>query len=365
MARVCIYTPIYPPERGGAPNYFSGLVASLTEDHDFVIVTAWHPERPLYAIEDDAHIIRVVPRIRSLPRPVRALLEPTVAFLVVLFLRFFWPPDLLHAHSTSLSVVGVALASTLMRLPLVFDCRDANFPHWLVRRGDGVYWLSVAGNVDRRLEAAGIPAERVIRVPVANPDYVLDHRPDGPPAPSVTGLDILFVGRLRAAKGVGTLLKSFRDLRSECPGATLTFVGDGPESEGLAERASKLEGVTFAGQLPHETTLDRIAAADVLVLPSESEGLPRVILEAFDLGTPVVATPVGDVEKLLEDGYNGFLVDATAPDLRNTLERLCGDRELLATLMTGAWESGGTQRWTATVSRVSDIYDRVAPKTPG
>jgi glycosyltransferase involved in cell wall biosynthesis len=77
----------------------------------------------------------------------------------------------------------------------------------------------------------------------------------------------------------------------------------------LAEKLGIADHVQFLGQLPQDQVALWMNAADCLVLPSKSEGTPNVVLEALACGTPVVATPVGEVPFLVKDGVNGYVVE--------------------------------------------------------
>jgi glycosyltransferase involved in cell wall biosynthesis len=89
------------------------------------------------------------------------------------------------------------------------------------------------------------------------------------------------------------------------------------------------EHVLFAGAVPRESVAEYLAASDLLVLPSRSEGLPHAVLEAMAFGLPVVASAVGGVPEAVQDGVTGVLVppeDVQA--LAGGLETLMGDLEL-------------------------------------
>jgi glycosyltransferase involved in cell wall biosynthesis len=133
-----------------------------------------------------------------------------------------------------------------------------------------------------------------------------------------TGLDpagplIGVVGRLSPEKGHRVLLDAFHALRSHHPAAQLVVVGDGPEDAALRDQADRLglsSCTAFAGLRSDGQQL--IGALDVLALPSFSEGMPNVVLEAFAYGIPVVASAVGGVPDML-DHEGGWLVPPGEP----------------------------------------------------
>ena len=148
----------------------------------------------------------------------------------------------------------------------------------------------------------------------------------------VGGGRILFIGRLAAVKGVRLLLEAVATLRARHPGLTLTLVGDGPDRSGLEARAQALglgDAVTFTGYLGEAGVAEVLARSDMLVLPSFAEGVPVVLMEAMASGLPVVATRVGGVAELVEDGVSGLLVPpGDAGVLAGAMDRLLADPDL-------------------------------------
>ncbi len=127
---------------------------------------------------------------------------------------------------------------------------------------------------------------------------------------------VLAVGRLSAEKAHADLLSAFRLLPEAAPGVKvkLVIVGDGPERgrlEAAAESHGLSDSVLFIGQVGDVRPY--YAAADVLALPSHTEGSPYVLLEAMAAGLPVVATEVGGVPEMVSDEESALLVPARDP----------------------------------------------------
>ncbi len=117
------------------------------------------------------------------------------------------------------------------------------------------------------------------------------------------------VGRLSPEKGLEDLLHAFQMVSARIEGAWLLVVGQGEQDRRLRELSQRLGvggRIKFLGELP--STAEVLAACDLFVLASRYEGLPNSILEALQLELPVVATAVGGIPEVIEDGVTGVLV---------------------------------------------------------
>ena len=156
------------------------------------------------------------------------------------------------------------------------------------------------------------------------------------PAAERTGRDLLFVGRLEERKGVHFLLDAMALLKARGSDVRLKIVGNGPQKEALQRQTAALSleaVVTFAGTKDEAGVAEALRHADLLVVPSLSEGLPVVIMEAMASGVPVVASAVDGNPELVRDGETGRLVppcDSRA--LADGIERLIEDLGLLQSM---------------------------------
>jgi glycosyltransferase involved in cell wall biosynthesis len=125
------------------------------------------------------------------------------------------------------------------------------------------------------------------------------------------------------------LIEAFAGFGKTFPTAHLVIVGDGPEKErlrGLVEMHGVSDRVALLGH--KQDPLPFIAAADVFVQASFSEGMSNAIMEAMSLGRCIVATRVGAAPDLLEDGVHGLLCDPTTQGLAQALDRTLADSAL-------------------------------------
>ena len=125
------------------------------------------------------------------------------------------------------------------------------------------------------------------------------------------GPHLAFVGRLAEVKGVPVLLEALSEIAQNFPGLRVTLIGDGPERANLEARAHCLgldSVVHFTGYMSQSQVAEILSEADALVLPSFAEGVPVTLMEAMASGLPVLATRVGGISELVEDGVSGYLV---------------------------------------------------------
>jgi len=135
------------------------------------------------------------------------------------------------------------------------------------------------------------------------------------PVPRAVGepKTLLYAGRLSEEKNLGAILEAAADLASRVT-LQVTFIGDGPDRPRLEARARELQvSVTFLPFIEHARLAKLMAQADVFVLPSFTEGHPKVLLEAMSCGLPCIASAVGGNLSIVDDGRTGLLFDPAVP----------------------------------------------------
>ena len=147
-------------------------------------------------------------------------------------------------------------------------------------------------------------------------------------------LELLYVGRIAAEKGLYEALKGLSLARTRGVCARLIVAGGGPERTRLERYARELgmaEHVWFPGPVAGERKARLFLHADALVLPSYSEGLPYALLEGMAAGATPIATPVGAIADVVADGVHGLLVPPRDADaIAAAIGRLAADRACLA-----------------------------------
>jgi glycosyltransferase involved in cell wall biosynthesis len=145
------------------------------------------------------------------------------------------------------------------------------------------------------------------------------------------------VGRLVPVKQIDLVIRAL----AWVPDTSLLVIGDGPQRRPLHDLAADTglgERVIFAGARPREEALALLAGCDALVQSSAHEGFPHALLEAMQLGIPVIATAVGGVREIVADGDSGLLIDSTESALAAALRQLLHSPDLRRRLAENARE---------------------------
>ena len=247
---------------------------------------------------------------------------------------------LVHTHSSIDAWLG-GMAARWARVPVI-RTRHVSIP---IRRGlNPVYrWLAdrviTSGEEIRQLViAAGAPPERVIAIPAGVPlgDFavprggaeVLASVGLASGAGAAVGPIVGSVAMFRGSKGHDHLLEAFARVHARRPDARLLLVGDGGRrawAEGLARERGLADVVRFTGFRSDVPAL--LAIMDCFALAStRTEGVPQSLLQAAAAGVPLVASRIGGIPEVVEDGVTGLLVPPENPAaLAEAIERVLAD----------------------------------------
>ncbi len=339
-SRVKVFLLVTLSDWGGAPRVVYELATRLPDRYEVIVACA--PGGVLVSRLAAAGIRLIpIPELSRTPNPWRDL---RVLVRLVRVMREE-RAAILHAHSTKAGFLG-RVAARLAGVPVVvFTAHGWAFGEarpWWARA-----WLAALERIGGALSTRIICVSRhdhalALRFHTAPADRLTVIHNGMDPAPFGradgrairqtlalgSGPVITFVGRFAAQKDPLTLLEAMRRL----PAGTLLMVGEGPLRRRVERevRTHALEGRVILLE-PRPDIPEILAASDVFVLPSRWEGLPLVIIEAMMAGLPVVATRVGGVGELVEDGVTGLLEPPAHPQaLADALQRLLADAALRA-----------------------------------
>jgi glycosyltransferase involved in cell wall biosynthesis len=315
---------------GGAQSHVLTLLTKFRAEYDVALGVGCEGQLTEGARSDgiDVHIL---PHLMSRPWPVHAM--TAVWEIKRLILRV--QPDLVSTHSFKAGLAG-RLAATQCGVASVHTAHGWPF-------SPGVPWLrrQVTLPIERRAAAwcrriiavseadyeLGVHRhvarpEQLVTVQNGVPDSHLRAEPGRPGRP-----EIVMVGRFEPQKDFPLLLRAIHGLPGD---VHATLVGDGPtrvKAEALSRRLGLSGYVRFLGF--RSDVAEILSDAQVFVLASRWEGLPRSVLEAMRAGVPVVASDVGGVGEAVVDGDSGFLIPrGNVEALRRRLGQLCADSKL-------------------------------------
>jgi glycosyltransferase involved in cell wall biosynthesis len=320
-------------EVGGAQAYVSSLLPALVERFD--VTVAAHGPGPLRDATEATDHARFIP-LESVRQPISPFRD-LAAFVELLRLLRRERPDILHANSSKAGALG-RFAAFLTGVPIrIFTVHGWAFAahsgissrlyRWADRVVRSLTTMTICVSERERttgLSAGTCEADRTVVIPNA---VDVARAPRSQPAGRERPL-IVSVGRLKAPKDFPTLVRALGKLT---PGSfDALIVGDGPDRGRLEEQIDELglsDSVHLAGERLDVPEL--LAAADVFVLSSRSEGMPVSVLEAMAAGLPIVASRVGGVPEQIADGETGLLVEPRdADELAAALTRLTQDADL-------------------------------------
>jgi sugar transferase (PEP-CTERM/EpsH1 system associated) len=249
-------------------------------------------------------------------------------------------PHILQTHSWGTLCEGL-IAARMARVPIIIHLEHGTLQtrkyqlrvqRWAWQQADRL--LAVCSHLgDRMAQTVSVPRRsiRVIRNGVDVTRFEGHRRNEarlrlGLPAAAVV---VGTAGRLANVKDHHALLTAMALLSADGQSIHCVIAGDGPLRTTLESQIDAMglrSRVRLVGHRPDIETV--LAALDIFVLSSQSEGLPMAVLEAMASGLPVVSTRVGGVDEVLEDGLTGLLVEPRSPELlARAIERLAGDRE--------------------------------------
>ncbi len=298
-------------EPGGTERQMTELIRRLDANRFAVHVACFHLE--------GAWLSRVRERAVSVTEfPIQGFAKPTTVSEFLAFVRWCRRTRLAVVQTCDLyanifGLPGAALAGVPVRIGSRRELNpDKSVSQIRLQRHAYRCATKVVANsaaAQRILEREGLAPGSIAVIPNG-----VDLTAFAEPKPAGAVRRFITVANLRAEKSHETLLAAAAGLLREYPDLEFQFVGEGPrrgELEQLARDRDLLSHVTFLGHREDIPAL--LEAADVFVLPSRSEAFPNAAIEAMAAGLPVVASAVGGLLDLIDDGRTGLLVPARDP----------------------------------------------------
>ncbi|MBR3670685.1 MAG: glycosyltransferase [Fibrobacter sp.] len=297
-----------------------------------------------------------------------------------------WRPDIIHAHWPFPHAFIALGAVKLFRIPLVLNFHGAEL--LLIRKKKWVkpFLKFAIGQAQAVFANSSFTAAKIKAIRNADVEWspygtTLDERGETDlderggagdecvvPHPVNGKFKVLFVGRHIERKGIRYLIDSAKLLPADK--FEIRIVGVGDLTEKLKQYAAQYPHVVFTGKLSPEDLAHEYSTANVFVLPAivdskgDTEGLGVVLIEAMELGLPIVASNVGGIPDVVVDGESGILVPEKDPEaLANAFKRLASDRSLTVALLEGAQRRiAECFTWDGIISRQIGTYTRLINK---
>ncbi|GAB7020495.1 glycosyltransferase family 4 protein [Halostagnicola bangensis] len=344
---------IYPDVKGGGPYHVHAMSRDQAAmGHDVTVATVrTDPELPHVEERDGYTLVRYDPAVKLLGNDI----SPGLARYLAGADDF----DVMHAHSHLYFATNLAALKRFVGdIPLaitnhglysqnapqwVFNLYLRSLGRWTFNRADVVFCYTETDK--RRVREFSVSSRIEV---VSNGIDTERFTPTGAESERVTstGPALLFVGRLVEGKRPEDAIRALVDVLDRYPDATLSLCGSGALREELETLAAELgirDSVQFLGHLSYDEMPKVYRSADVLVLPSRAEGLPRTVLEAQSSGTPVVASNLEQISSALGPNGRTFEIGDVDGLARGVLEAL----------EDGGSADGGSQAWTETVDRTT------------
>ena len=324
-----------PPIRGGATELFIDRLAANLSRYRPVIIGPGDPELPTREMRGQTEYWRI--SLSSwqqwLYRRYRHLFSLYDREVAALIRRL--RPDLLHVHNRPL--LALNLKTWFPGLPVLLHMHNGY--HILGKRERPapntpipVEAFVACSNfiLEQERERLGTGAKAHVVITNGVDPYVfrprLERAEEALAIREQYGLGddpvVLYAGKIRESKGVGLLLDSMKLVWSQHPRAVLALVGgtefgrgrthrETPFFQQFREEATKVPGaVILTGFVPHDRMALTYLLGDIFVAPSQKEeGMPMVLLEASACGLPLVATRLGGIPEVVQEGHNGLLLD--------------------------------------------------------
>lgn len=368
--RILVITYEYPPIGGGGGHSAKYLCQSMARrGHEVRVVSAHMRGLPKQEELEGVRIIRLPSaRRKAYQADLLAMSGYILAacFYFVIHLRH-WKPDVVHVHFAVPSGPAAWFYHHLSQIPYVLTVHLGDVPggvpektdrwfHWVFPFTKPIWRQArrvvAVSNYTRQLALARYPMDIEV---IHNGIESSQISPGLPPAHNP--LRLVFIGRFMAQKNPLQVVESLARLRHigwEC-----TMIGDGPLRQQVEElvRRYKLVGrICFEGWLDHQDVINKLSQSEILLMPSLSEGLPIVGIDALANGLAIIASRVGGLPELVEEGNNGYLIESgDIEGFAQAIQVLLTDRQKLHSFRQASWKKASL----FDLDRITEAYERV------
>lgn len=356
MIECLLFSQIYPPQQGGAATFYSNLVKEQKDKVNYHIICENTSGEKAISTSGTVNIYRILPNSDRINKYIHIPLEIIIVIMVTTYFILMKNIDVIHAHSSRISNMSIGICAIVFGTPILYDCRDTGFITEIITIGPVHRWFSCAPNIDEVLLKSGISNDKITRLPVINPPFVSKYRKINQIG---SRLNLIYVGSLLRRKGIYMLPSILEYLREHNIDAKITVIGAGKDGKKLKKAFKNkdlIDYVNWLGEINHKQAVSHIGNHDILLLPSESEGIPRVILEAQEVGTPVVTSDVGSVNEISDDKVDIIISDRDSNSFAKEIMWLYENEEMYVQIAKRGINKSKEKDWEQICNVVYDAY---------
>lgn len=350
--KICLVNAFFHPYKGGTENHMYELGKRIAKKEDVFVYTSRLKGTKAHEVFEGMKIYRTKARLYKMPLiyPPPLAIAPNVKKEIAALdkkLNF----DIFHLHGRWYPDFGYAAKYAKRKKKLfmmtLHNARPVGISPAITTFGtfyDSIYGKKLLKAADRMIAVSRFVKEDISKYGVDKEKIEVIHN----------GVDtkffkpskktfreknadkfdtlLVYLGRLVEQKGLIHLIDAMADVVKEYPKTGVLIAGKGKEKERLQKRARRLGlsgNVVFSGFIPEEQLPNLYSSADIFVLPSLWEVLGISLLEASACGVPLLASDVGGIPEVVEDGVNGFLFKAgDVKELAQKIRILVGDPKM-------------------------------------
>ena len=365
--KIAILVPMFLPKHLGGVEIATYEIAShlAKKGHKIHVVTLWDSGLPDKSIEQGFFVHRLkLPRIK--------FIGVAIFWLRILYVLKKIDPEIIHVQSVTIAMPAYLVGKFLKKPYIVCGHGFDLYFSWRFKKAISRLVLKNANVVIALTENMKNDMQKIYNREIIVIPNGIDVEKFTVPLDKETirkrlGINdsdkvIIFVGNLRPVKGVEFLVRAMNVVIQKDVNAKLILVGDGQQQDYLRRMVAELHierYVTFTGEVPNDEVFEYLAASDIFVLPSLSEGFSIASLEAMACGLPIIATRVGVLQEIIENGVNGFLIKTGEPrQISEKVLKLLGDEYLRGRISENNKKKVKDYDWTGIVQRLEESYQQ-------
>lgn len=362
--RIVILVQHFPPKWLAGTELASYNIAKYLKkrNHEVSVITSYDKELPTHNTVEGFNVYRVT--------------KSNIRFLgyLVFWFKIFWnikriKPEIVHVQGLYIAIPAF-LAKKFFKIPYVISGQGSDvymswpFKKIISKLGLNNSKVSIALTEHMKKEMQKISKKKTVVVPngMDKNKFNLD-KYESRENLGLSSNDkiIIFVGRLEPVKGIQYLIESMNILKNTENNLKLLVVGYGKDDQKLKLLVKTLELeeiVIFTGKIPNEKIPEYLAASDIFVLPSLSEGFPVVLLEAMASGLPIITTKIRGLAEIIQDGVNGFLVHPkSSNEIADRISLILNDKKVIKKMYVNNKKKSSLYNWEKIVERLELVYN--------